>query len=104
MKYLILSAVAALAVLSAPLARAWSYSDGDLLLVFRGTSGNSAYDIEYDLGSVSNFLGHANGYSNTITGWNPSLLTSKFGPDLTGLDVVLLAASTPTNPTPTVWI
>lgn len=100
MKKILLPAIAFLALLGAPLARAWSYNEGDLLLVFR-EPGN--YDVEYDLGSVSNLLGHPNGYTTTITGWNPSVVTGQFGADLTGVDVVLLAVSA-TNAASTVWL
>jgi hypothetical protein len=101
MKKIILSILVLLALLATPLARAWSYSDGDLLLVFRESGHN---DIEYDLGSVSNLLGHANGYTTTITGWDPSLITTEFGPDLTGVKVVLAATTSSTSANPTAWI
>jgi hypothetical protein len=101
MKKIILPAIFLLALLAAPLARAWSYNDGDLLLVFRESGFN---DIEYDLGSVSNLLSHTNGYATTITGWNSSVATSQFGADLTGVSVVLLAVTSPTNVTPTAWV
>jgi hypothetical protein len=101
MKKIILPVFALLGLLAAPLARAWSYNDGDLLLVFRESGFN---DVEYDLGSVSNLLGHANGYITTITGWNSSLVTSQFGADLTGVNVILLAVTSPTNATPTAWL
>ena len=101
MKKIILSSIALLVLLATPLARAWSYSDGDLLLIFREDGFN---DVEYDLGSVSNLLGHANGYTTTITGWNSSLVTGQFGTDLTGVDVILLAVTSPTNATPTAWL
>jgi hypothetical protein len=101
MKTIILAALALAALLTASSARAWSYNDGDLLLVFRE---NGNYDFEYDLGSVSNLLGHTNGYTTTITGWNSSLITSQVGPNLTGLDVALVAVTSPTNATPTAWL
>ncbi|HTR40629.1 MAG TPA: hypothetical protein VMH87_03360 [Pseudomonadales bacterium] len=101
MKKIILPAIFLLALLAAPLARAWSYNDGDLLLIFRETGFN---DIEYNLGSVSNLLGHANGYTTTITGWNPSPVTSQFGSDLTGVSVILVAVTSATNATPTAWL
>jgi hypothetical protein len=104
MKTLILSSIALLALLSAPLARAWSYSDGDLLLIFSGSSDDNTYDVEYDLGSVSNLLGHTNGYTTTITGWNSSLVTGQFGANLTGVNVILAAATPVTNATPTAWV
>jgi hypothetical protein len=103
MKKIILPAIALLALLAAPpLARAWSYNDGDLLLIFRDAGGN--YDVEYDLGSVSNLLGHANGYTTTITGWNSSLVTGQFGSDLTGINVILLSVTSLTNASPTAWV
>jgi hypothetical protein len=93
MKKIILITIALLALLATPLARAWSYSDEDLLLVFRASGYN---DIEYDLGSVTNLLGRTNGYTTTITGWDSSLVTTEFGPDLTGVDVILLATTSST--------
>src|SRR5580658_1501723 len=101
MKKIILLTIALLALEAAPLARAWSYNDGDLLLIFRESSHN---DIEFDLGSISNLLGHANGYTTTITGWNTGLVTSQFGSDLTGVSIILAAATSQANPTPTAWI
>ena len=92
MKSLILITLAALTLLTAPVARAWTYSDGDVLLVFR----NGSQDVEFDLGSVTNFLGRTNGYTSAVTGWDSSLVTSTFG-SLTGAKVVLLATAGGTN-------
>jgi hypothetical protein len=39
-------------VLAAPLARAWVYHDGDVLLIFRE---NGFDDVEFDLGNISQF-------------------------------------------------
>jgi hypothetical protein len=100
MKKIILLTSILLALLATPRAWAWSYSDGDLLLVFRG----GLYDIEYDLGSVSNLLGQTNGYTTTITNWNPSVVTGLFGPNLAGVNVVLLAVTSSTNASPTAWL
>jgi hypothetical protein len=71
------------------------------LLIFRENGFN---DIEYDLGSVSNLLGHADGYTTTINNWNASLATAEFGPGLPGAEVVLLAATSPTAANPTAWL
>ena len=101
MNKIIFSTLAGLALLATPPARAWTYTDGDLLLVFR-ESGHK--DIEFDLGSVSNLLGQANGYTTPITGWDTSLVTDEFGTDLTGVSVVLLAVTSKTNATPTAWL
>jgi len=93
MKKIILTTLAALALLAAlPQARAWTYTDGDLLLVFR----KSSQDIEFDIGSVTNYLGKTNGYAVTVPNWDPSLVTSTVG-TLTGAKFVLLAAGNGTN-------
>ena len=73
MKKIILPAIALLALLAATPARAWSYNDGDVLLIFRESGHNN---IEYDLGNVSQFLGQTNGYTTTITKWDPGLVTT----------------------------
>ena len=98
MKKIILSAFALLALLATPPARAWTYNDGDVLLVFRASGHNN---IEYDLGSVSNFLGHANGYTTNVTGWDSSLITTEFGTGLSGAKVILAATTSSANATPT---
>jgi len=92
MKRFILSSLAALALLGTPQVWAWNYNQGDLLLVFR----NGAQNVEFDIGSVSNLLGHTNGYTTTITGWNPTLVTSTFG-SFSGLYVALIATTGTTN-------
>jgi hypothetical protein len=94
MKKFILTSLAALVLLATPQARAWTYNDGDLLLVFRA-SGHK--DIEFDLGSVTNLLANTNGYTTAVTGWDTSLVTGEFGTDLTGVKTVLLATGGSTN-------
>ncbi len=90
MKSIILTTLAALTLLATPLARAWTYNDGDVLLVFR----NGSQDIEFDLGSVANFLGHPNGYTTTVPGYAASLVTSTFGAPLDSSVTVALLATT----------
>jgi len=101
MKRIILSTIALLTLFTAPLARAWSYNDGDLLLIFR-ESGQT--NVEFDLGSVSNLLGHSTGFTTNLTGWSSSLVTGYFGANLTGVKVILAAATSSTNSTPTAWV
>ncbi len=96
-------ALAALALAAAPAAQAWTYKDGDVLLLFRNVN-NPNNDVEYDIGNVSQFLGHTNGYTTTVSNWNPSIVTTVYGTDLTGVSVALLAVSSPTNATPTAWV
>jgi hypothetical protein len=103
MKKIISLSLVAFALLAAPLARAaWpaTYHDGDLLLIFRESGQN---DVEFDLGTVSNYLGHANGYTTSVTGWSLSQVTTTFGSDLTGVSVILVATTGLTNSTPTAW-
>ncbi|MGD1087554.1 MAG: hypothetical protein ABR955_02365 [Verrucomicrobiota bacterium] len=101
MKKIILSILTLLALVATPPARAWTYNDGDLLLIFRESGLN---DIEYDLGSVSNLLGQTNGYTTTLTNWNTSLITAEFGAGLPGAEVILLASTSPTSASPTAWL
>ena len=93
MKSIILITLAALSLLTTPPARAWTYSDGDVLLVFRKGSQN----IEFDLGSVTNYLGKTNGYTATVSSWDLVLVTSKFGTLDSNVKVVLLATGGATN-------
>lgn len=90
MKRILLTLLAALALLATPLARAWTYNDGDVLLVFRKGSQN----VEFDLGSVANFLGKTNGYTTAVSGWSLSLVTSTFGTLDSSVKVALLATTT----------
>lgn len=92
MKRFILTPLAALALLATPALAAWNYNPGDLLLVFR----NGSQDVEFDIGSVTNVLGHTNGYTASIAGWDPTLVTSEFG-SFSGLNVALIATSGGTN-------
>jgi hypothetical protein len=93
MKSIVTIFVAALLLQAAGPAQAWTYSDGDVLLIFR----NGSQDIEFDIGSVSNFLGKTNRYTAAVTGWDPSLVTSTFGTLNSNLKVVLLATAGGTN-------
>jgi len=99
MKKNILLVLGTLALLATLPARAWTYTNGDLLLIFRDGHNN----VEFDLGSVTNFLGHTNGYTTPVTGWNPNIVNATF-PSLSGVKVVLLASSGQTDPNPTAWL
>jgi hypothetical protein len=108
MKKLLSFSLAALALLPALPAAAWTYKDGDLLLIFResalpGTYPSPNNDVEFDLGSVTNFLGKTNGYTTTVTGWDPTAVQAVYGADLTGVSVILVAATSPTNASPTAY-
>jgi hypothetical protein len=92
--HLTLAGLAWLAVLATPLARAWTYQDGNALLIFRETGFD---DVEFDIGSISQFLNRSNGYKAAVTGWNLTAVTNVFGSDLTGVSVILAATTSWTN-------
>ena len=92
MKRIILTFLAVAALLALPSARAWVYTDGDMLLIFR----NGSTDVEYDLGSVTNLLGKTNGFTKVYSNWDATLVTSTFG-SFSGLSAVLFAAGQQTN-------
>jgi hypothetical protein len=77
------------------------------LLIFREsalpTYPSPNNDVEFDLGSVSNFLGKTNGYTTTVTGWSLADVQAVYGPDLTGVSVILVAATSPTNASPAAY-
>jgi hypothetical protein len=88
-------------LLAAPLAQAWVYQDGDVLLIFRE---NGYDDVEFDIGNVSQFLNKTNGYTATVGGWDAAAVTSIFGPDLTGVSVILLATTSTTGGSLGSWV
>jgi hypothetical protein len=100
-KHFLLKTFTGLALLAAPMAKAWTYQDGDVLLIFRESGFN---DVEFDIGNVGQFLNQSNGYTTAVTGWDPTLVTSTFGSDLTGVSVLLAATSSLTNATRTSWL
>ena len=102
MKNILRLALASLVLASTPLARGGTtYHDGDVLLIFRETGLN---DVEYDLGNISQFTNHPNGYAVAVTGWNPSVATGVFGTDLTGVSVIVAASTSLTNASRTAWL
>ena len=101
MKKIIASSLAALAFSGPLFGAAWNYQDGDVLLIFRESGFNT---VEFDLGNINQFLNQPVGSPSTVTGWDLSLVTNTFGVDLTGVSVVLLATTSPTNAHPTAWL
>jgi hypothetical protein len=101
LKKTILPGLAGLALLAAPSARAWTYNNSDLLLIFREDTKNN---VEFDLGSVSNYLGHPDGYTNLVSNWNLNVVTSNYS--LTGASVqfALVASTSTTDSNRTAWI
>jgi len=92
-----LIAVAAGAAQSAP---ALNYSSTDLLLVFRQ---DGQKDVEFDLGSVTNFLGQTAG-SQTAVSYNKTLVLANFGGSLAGVKFAIAGTTSQTDPLPRVWL
>ncbi|MGA2751662.1 MAG: hypothetical protein ABSG59_23095 [Verrucomicrobiota bacterium] len=91
-----------LALLGAsPLRGGTTYQDGDVLLIFRQTGQN---DVEYDIGNISQFTNHPNGYAAAVTGWDPNVATGVFGSDLTGVSVIIASTTSLTNANRTSWL
>jgi hypothetical protein len=99
--HLTLAGLAWLAVLATPLARGGTYQDGDVLLIFREAGLD---DVEFDIGTISQFLDHTSGYTAPVTGWDAALATNTFGSDLTGVSVIVAATTSWTNAGRTSWL
>jgi hypothetical protein len=90
MKINFTAALAGLVLLATPLARAWTYTDGDTLLIFRASGFNT---VEFNIGNVSQFTNVPVGNTITVSGWSSSLVTGTFGADLTGVSVILASTT-----------
>ena len=102
MKNILPLTLVGLALLATPPARGGTtYQDGDVLLIFRQTGLN---DVEYDLGNISQFTNHPNGYAAAVTGWDPTVATGVFGADLTGVSVIVASTTSLTNANRTSWL
>src|SRR5262245_1586384 len=101
MKNLLKIMAAMVAMAAAPSAHAWTYTNGHALLIFRLNGFNN---VEFDLGDVSQFVGKPNGYTVGVSGWNSNLVTSVFGSDLSGVNVILAATTSDTNASPAAWL
>ena len=100
MKKILQTSFAVLGLFAAAAAQAWTYQDGDALLIFREGGFN---DVEFDLGSVNQFLNQTNGYTAVVNNFDLSVVTGVFGTDLTGVDVVLVATTSLTNANRVAW-
>jgi len=69
---------------------AFTYSDYDLLLILRQEGLN---DVEFNLGSVTNYLGQPDGTVITVTNFDVNLAKSGFNNNLVGVKFILMAAT-----------
>ncbi|MFO1475629.1 MAG: hypothetical protein U1F98_03130 [Verrucomicrobiota bacterium] len=100
MKKPIIAGLVSLALLG-PQARAWTYSDGDVLLIFRESGFNN---VEFDIGNISQFLNQAQGTTAPVSGFDLSIATGVFGTDLTGVSVVLAATTSSVDANRSAWL
>ena len=84
---------------AAQVASAFNYTNSDLLLVFRANGFN---DVEFDLGTVSNYLGRARGTVVHVSNFDLSVATNNFG-NLNGVKFDLLSATTLSDSLPRIW-
>ena len=99
LKKTIAAGLAGLALCTAPAAWAWTYNDGDVLLIFRANNKNN---VEFDLGGISQFLGHPNGYTNVVTNWNVNVVTTNYA--LTNANVQFAVISATKSPSSEAWV
>ncbi len=92
--------LAAIALPWAQLASAINYSSTDLLLVFRQ---DGQRDVEFDLGSVTNFLGKTPGTRITVA-YNLSTVLGNFGGSLAGVKFVVVGTTTQSDLQPRLWL
>jgi hypothetical protein len=81
-KKLIAYSAIILALVTGTPARAFTYNDGDVLLIFRSPGYNN---LEFNLGNIGQFLNLPNGSNVVVTNWNLSLVTNTYS--LTGGNV-----------------
>ena len=78
-----------IAALNAP---AFTYTNTDLLLVFRKDGLN---DVVFNLGNVSNYLGLADGTTFAVPNWNASAAKTNYANSFSGVKWILMASTPP---------
>jgi len=75
---------------------AFTYTNTDLMLVFRK---DGFFDVEFNIGSVSNYLGKPSGTVIPVTNWNLALVRTNFNTtqSLAGIKFILAAVTDGTN-------
>ena len=81
---------------------AFTYTNSNLLLVFR--EGNPFNDVEFNIGSVSNFLGRPNGTVITVNNWDVNLVRANFNNSLANVKFILLAVSEANDSPKRAWL
>jgi len=83
---------------------AFNYTNSNLLLVFRRDG--KTKDVEFNLGSVSNYLGKPNGMTIQVTNWNISVVRTNLDATNTFATVsyLLMAVTASTDPLRRAWL
>ncbi len=100
MKKPILSLLAMLTAATVQHASALNYSSTDLLLVFRQ---DGVKDVEFDIGSVSNYLGLAVGARISVP-YIQNAVTTNFPSGLTGVRFGVVGSTSQLDPLQRVWL
>lgn len=82
-------------------AHAFNYTNGDALLVFRSVGLD---DVEFDLGNVSQFLNHTNGYTFAVTNWSAAVVSSNYALNGGNVQFAVLATTSIADPNPASWV
>jgi hypothetical protein len=82
---------------------AFTYTNSNLLLVFRR---DGFFDVEFNIGSVSNFLGKASGTVIPVTNWNLNLVRTNFNTtnSLANIKFILAAVTASDDPVRRAWL
>ena len=80
---------------------AFDYKEKDLMLVFRK---EGFKDVEFNLGSVTNFLGKADGTMITVTNWDLALVQDTYFGSLDDVKFLLVSATATDDSLWRVWL
>src|SRR5262245_43492963 len=80
---------------------AFDYKEKDLMLIFRK---EGFKDVEFNIGSVTNFLGKADGTVITVTNWDLALVQDTYFGSLDEVKFLLVAATAVDDSLWRVWL
>lgn len=92
---------AALAACTFANTQAFTYTAGDLLLVFRQDGYN---DVVFNIGNITTYAGLPKGTVKSVTNWSATLAVDNFDGTLDGSKFAVLAASSPQGTASKSWL
>jgi hypothetical protein len=90
-----------LALFAAPISRAFTYSDGDVLLIFRA---DGLHNVEFNLGNIGQFLNQTNGYTVAVTNWSFAVVTNNYALTNGNVQFLILATTSKTATNRAAWV